>query len=81
MPKTNPLKEALRASEPSPPAEPPRPASASAGQATKLVGARFPEEVHRQVRVLAASEGRTVHSIIAEALNDLFSKRGVPPIA
>jgi len=75
MPKTNPLKEALRASEPKPPATPPP------TDRTKLVGARFPEEVHRQVRVLAASEGRTVHEIIAEALNDLFSKRGLPPIA
>lgn len=81
MPKTNPLKEALLASEPSSPAAPPRPARGPADQATKLVGARFPEEVHRQVRVLAASEGRTVHSIIAEALNDLFGKKKLPPIA
>lgn len=88
MPKTNPLKDALHATEgarPTPPPlqaaqPPPTPPRAVAGS-TKLVGARFPEEVHRQVRVLAASEGRTVHAIIAEALNDLFSKRGLPPIA
>ena len=32
----------------------------------KLVGAHFPEPVHRQLRVLSAQEGRTVQSVIAE---------------
>lgn len=48
---------------------------------TRLVGAHFPEPVHRQLRVLAAQEGRTMYCVLAEALNDLFAKRKPPPIA
>ena len=82
MPKTNSLNDALRASakaEPRPSGGPDR--STSPGGATKLVGAHLPEPVHRQLRVLAAQEGRTVQSAIAEALNDLFAKHKMPPIA
>ena len=82
MPRTNTLNDALRASA----RAEPRPDSAprergSPGGATKFVGAHFPEPVHRQLRVLSAQEGRTVQSVIAEALNDLFAKRKLPPIA
>ena len=82
MPKTNSLNDALRASakaEPAPRARPDEGTSSAA--ATKLVGAHFPEPVHRQLRVLSAQEGRTLQSVIAEALNDLFAKRKMPPIA
>ncbi len=82
MPKTNSLNDALRASaraEPLPRGVPE--GSASPGSPPKLVGARFPEAVHRQLRVLSAQEGRTLQSVIAEALNDLFEKRRMPPIA
>lgn len=82
MPKTNSLNDALRASakaDPRPPGAPDR--SASPPGATKLVGAHLPEPVHRQLRVLAAQEGRTVQSAITEALNDLFAKHKMPPIA
>ena len=48
---------------------------------TKLVGAHFPEPVHRQLRVLSAQEGRTLQAVLAEALNDLFAKRKLPLIA
>lgn len=80
MPKTNPLKEALRASEPKQAAPAARPARAAA-DSTRLVGARFPEEVYRQVRVLAGTRGLTLRALMAEALNDLFVKRKLPPIA
>ena len=82
MPKTNSLHDALRASAT---AEPPpnggRVRRGSPDGATKLVGAHFPEPVHGQLRVLSAQEGRTVQSVLAEALNDLFAKRKLPPIA
>ena len=78
MPKTNSLNDALRATAK---AEPVPDRRASSGGVTKLVGAHFPEPVHRQLRVLSAQEGRTVQSVIAEALNDLFAKRKLPPIA
>ena len=82
MPKTNSLNDALRASVTagSPPGGT-RERHGSPGGATKLVGAHFPEPVHRQLRVLSAQEGRTVQSVLAEALNDLFAKRKLPPIA
>ena len=51
------------------------------GEGTRLVGAHFPEPVHRQLRMLAAREGRTMFSVLAEALNELFAKRKLPPIA
>lgn len=82
MPETNSLKDALRASA--------EPQLAPAGRRdrqpapngpTKLVGAHFPEAVHRQLRVLSAQEGRDMRDVLAEALNDLFAKRKLPPIA
>ena len=82
MPKTNSLKDALRASaeaEPMPAAQ--RGRRAAPNGPTKLVGAHFPELVHRQLRVLSAQEGRTLQEVLAEALNDLFAKRKLPPIA
>ncbi len=78
--KSNPLAAALRgsaaASAPAPAEVGKRPA-----KGTRLVGAHFPEPVHRQLRVLAAQEGRTVRSVLAEALNSVFAKRNLPPIA
>ena len=80
--KTNSLADALRGSvQPEP--EPKRPGG-NRGQgdgSTRLVGAHFPEPVHRQLRVLAAQEGRSMHSVLAEALNELFAKWKLPPIA
>ena len=82
MPKTNSLTDALRASgqaDPRPSADPDR--RTAPNGPTKLVGAHFPAAVHRQLRVLSAQEGRTLQAVLAEALNDLFAKRKLPPIA
>lgn len=80
MPKNNPLAVAMRSVKAKPPP------SESAGHShiqrgTKLVGGHFPEPVHRQLRVLAAQEGCTIHSLLSEALNGLFRSRQLPPIA
>jgi hypothetical protein len=49
----------------------------SAGrQGTKLIGGHFAPEVSTQLRILAAEEGTTVQSLLAEALEDLFVKKG-----
>lgn len=80
MPKTNFLKEALAASPEPAPRPSPEPIDRRLAP-TKLVGAHFPEPVHRQLRVLAAQQGRTQQDLIAEALNDLFAKHKFPPIA
>ena len=51
--------------------------SASGGrQGTKLIGGHFAPEVSTQLRILAAEEGTTVQSLLAEALDDLFVKKG-----
>ncbi len=48
---------------------------------TGIIAGHFPETVRRQLRMIAAREGRTSRSLIGEALNDLFRKRGELPIA
>jgi len=51
-------------------------AAAASRQGTKLIGGHFAPEVSTQLRILAAEEGATVQSLLAEALNDLFVKKG-----
>ena len=43
---------------------------------TKLIGGHFAPEVSTQLRILAAEEETTVQSLLAEALDDLFVKKG-----
>ena len=81
MPKTNSPADNLRDNSTPTDATSPEADRRTGTEARKLVGAHFPEPVHRQLRVLAAQEGRTVQSVLAEALNDLFSKRQLPPVA
>ena len=70
-----------RSDAPAPP--PPKPveapaprAAAGSRQGTKLIGGHFAPEVSTQLRILAAEEGTTVQSLLAEALEDLFVKKG-----
>ena len=52
------------------------------GRAGKTnVTAYFPPAVKKQLRLLAAEEETTIQGLLAEALNDLFAKRGKPEIA
>ena len=80
MRKPNPLSEALRRSASPTPASCDAPAP-HPGDGTRLIGAHFPAAVHRQLRALAATEDRSMRSLVSEALNDLFAKRQLPPIA
>ncbi len=57
------------------------PVSRSRGPGIVSIAAHFPEAVRRQLRIIAAQEGRTSQSLLGEALNDLFRKRGHLPIA
>ena len=59
----------------------PAPASRSRGPGIVTIAAHFPEPVRRQLRIIAAQEGRTSQALLGEALNDLFRKRGQLPIA
>lgn len=78
-------------SEPAPPASSapkrkPRPeskseidasAKARPGRAgTKLIGGHFDPSVARQLRLIAAEEDTTIQSLLAEALDLLFVKKG-----
>jgi len=51
--------------------EPPA-ASAPSRRNTKAITVHFPEEVRRQLKSMAAEEGRSMEDMIAEALNLLF---------
>ena len=50
-------------------------------KSTKMIGAHFPREVSTALNVLSAEQDTTNQALLAEALNDLFSKYGKPPIA
>ena len=50
-------------------------------QGTKLIGGHFAPEVSTQLRILAAEEGTTVQSLLGEALDDLFVKKGKGRVA
>ena len=58
----------------------PKPAQAGR-QGTKLIGGHFAPEVSTQLRILAAEEGTTVQSLLGEALDDLFVKKGRARVA
>ena len=58
-----------------------RKAPPSGRQGTKLIGGHFPPEVSTQLRIIAAEEGTTVQSLLGEALDDLFVKKGRGRIA
>ena len=41
----------------------------------------FPRQVRDQLKILAVQKNTTLHTLMAEALNDLFAKHGKPEIA
>ena len=57
------------------------PAVAQGGSETKTLTLRLPPIVHDQLREMAFTARRSQHDLLMEALNDLFSKFGKPPIA
>lgn len=50
-------------------------------ESTKLIGGHFAPEVSTQLRIIAAEEGTTIQNLLAEALDDLFVKKGKARIA
>ena len=60
----------------------PAPRTPQPGRVGKVsVAGYFAPEVRRQLRRLAADADTTIQALLAEALNDLFAKRGAPEIA
>lgn len=51
------------------------------GEGTRMISGHFATETHKQLRILAAVEERTIQGLLEEALNDLFQKHNLPPIA
>lgn len=60
---------------------PARPAVAPSRAGTKPITGFYPDEVRVQLKVLAAEKRRSMESMLAEALNDLFAKYGKAEIA
>ncbi len=60
---------------------PARTAVAPSRAGTKPITGFFPDEVRVQLKVLAAEKRRSMESMLAEALNDLFAKYGKAEIA
>jgi hypothetical protein len=50
-------------------------------QGKKTVAGHFDPAVSRQLREIALVEDSSVQDLLKEAINDLFVKRGKPPIA
>jgi hypothetical protein len=47
----------------------------------KQVSLRLTDGAWKQLKIMALEENCVAHRILIEALNDLFVKRGMPPIA
>jgi len=48
---------------------------------TSPITVHFPKQVRDQLKILAVQNNSTLHSLVAEALNDMFAKYGKPEIA
>ncbi len=93
MKKPNALANALRNSGATvvasvePPESGPLPAAlqprsqAPSRQATKAITVHFPEDVRRQLKSLAAEQGRSMEDMVGEALNLLFVRYRKPELA
>ena len=50
-------------------------------QGKRNVSGYFSQEVHRQLRVIAAEEDKSLQDVLGDAINVLFERKGKPPIA
>lgn len=58
----------------------PEPAAREAPSPAAMLSARVPPAALRQLKILAAEEGRSVQDLAREALDLLFKARGKPPL-
>lgn len=54
---------------------------APAREGKKAIAGYFDPSASRQLREIALAEGKTLQSVLREAINDFFAKRGKPTIA
>lgn len=81
--KASTLKQALEGKSkaaPAPVAEVPAPGTNGAARAYRgaVVSGYFDKSVQTQLRLLSIHESTTVQKLLAEAINMLFAKRGLP---
>lgn len=50
-------------------------------QGKRILSGWFSPEVHKQIRLIAAAEDKTLQRVMGDALNEFFTRRGIPPIA
>ena len=53
----------------------------SGTQSTKTIAGHFPPAVSQQLKQLALDREANVQELLREALNDLFTKHNLPPLA
>lgn len=58
----------------------PKPYRAATREGKKMIAAPVDPAAHRQLKMLAAESGQKAEELIREALRDLFTKYGKPPI-
>ena len=52
-----------------------------ARQGQKMIAGYFDPTVHRQLKLIAVEEDKTIQDLLEDALNELFTNHGKPPIA
>jgi hypothetical protein len=62
-------------------AELPAPSRAYLRIGRRQIAGWFAPEVAKQLHMIAVEEDTTLQALMAEAFNEVFSKRGKPPIA
>ena len=72
------MMESTRMESESPPAEIVKEESARYGNV--LIGGHFDPAVRKQLKTINLDQDKTVQTLLAEALNDLFAKNGKPEI-
>lgn len=55
--------------------------SAPSRRGKKQIGGHYDPEVSRQLKIIAATEDKTIEQVLGDAINEYFERRGIPPIA
>ena len=50
-------------------------------QGKKMISGHFDKDVHRQLKVLALEKDTSIQNLLSQALNALFERNNMPPIA
>ncbi len=50
-------------------------------QGKKMISGHFDKDVHRQLKMLALEQETSIQALLSQALNALFERNDMPPIA